>query len=548
MRRRIPKQKQDRSEQTNDVDCQNVDRREFLVKSGVLAGSLLGAGMLGRVEAASHSSRSQKSGPNSPKDIVMADAVVLSAWIKTRKVSCREVMGAFLGQIDRFNPKVNAIVSLQERESLLRQADERDSQLRQGKYLGWMHGFPQAPKDLASTVGIPTTMGSPILKGNIPKYDAIIVERIKKSGAILIGKTNTPEFGLGSQTYNTVFGTTLNAYDQSKTAGGSSGGAAVSLALRMLPVADGSDMMGSLRNPAGYNNVFGFRPSFGRVPFGPTNEVFIQQLGYEGPMARTVTDLARLLAVQAGFDSRVPLSIDQDPAMFTKPLQRHFKGTKVAWLGDFGGYLPMEPGVLDLCRTALKGFEDVGCAVEEAKFDYPLEKLWQTWLTMRGFLLAGIAGGMYANPKLREMMKPEAIWEIENGLKLTGADIYKASVDRSAYYQAVNKFFQNYDYFVIPSAQVFPFDATMHWPKEVAGKPMDTYHRWMEVVIPSTMAGLPTISLPAGFSPTGLPMGIQLHGKAQADLSVLQLAYAYEQATGWVRKYPPAILNSTSKT
>ncbi len=496
----------------------------------------------------SHSNYSPKSGPHSLQDIVLADAAMLSAWIKARKVSCREVMGAFLGQIERLNPKVNAIISLQEQESLLRQADERDSQLRRGRYLGWMHGFPQAPKDLAATAGIPTTMGSPLLKDDIPQYDAIIVERLKKSGAILIGKTNTPEFGLGSQTYNTVFGTTLNAYDQSKTAGGSSGGAAVSVALCMLPVADGSDMMGSLRNPAGFNNVFGFRPSFGRVPFGPAHEIFIQQLGYEGPLARTVTDLALLLSVQAGFDSRVPLSLDQDAAMFTQPLKRDFKGAKVAWLGDFGGYLPMEPGVLDLCRTALQGFEDAGCAVEEATLDYPMEKLWQTWLTLRGFLLVGMAGGMYANPKLRDLMKPEAIWEIENGLKLTGTDVYQASVDRSTYYQAVNKFFQNYDYFVTPSAQVFPFDATIHWPKEIAGKTMDTYHRWMEVVIPGTMAGVPTISLPAGFNRAGLPMGIQLHGQAQADLSVLQLAYAYEQATGWVHKHPPSILQDTSKT
>jgi len=239
-------------------------------------------------------------------EITSMHAVDLFRVIRSKQVSCREVMEAFLARIDRLNPKVNAIVSLQDRDGLLRQADERDRQIAGGEYLGWMHGFPQAPKDLALTAGIPITLGSPILKDNVPFQDAIIVERVKRNGAIIIGKTNTPEFGLGSQTYNAVFGTTLNAYDQTKTAGGSSGGAAVALALRMLPVADGSDMMGSLRNPAAYNNIFGFRPSFGRVPYGPTNEIFYQQLGTEGPMGRTVTDLAMLLSVQAGFDSRAP--------------------------------------------------------------------------------------------------------------------------------------------------------------------------------------------------------------------------------------------------
>lgn len=361
---------------------------------------------------------------------------------------------------------------------------------------------------------------------------------MRRNGAILIGKTNTPEFGLGSHTYNTVFGTTLNAYDQTKTAGGSSGGAAVSLALRMLPVADGSDMMGSLRNPAGYNNVFGFRPSFGRVPFGPTSEVFLQQLAYEGPMARSVSDLAMLLSVQAGFDARVPLSIDQDPATFTRPLKRDFKGVRVGWMGDFGGYLPMESGVMELSRNALKHFETLGCTVEEAKPEFSMEKLWQTWLTLRGFLLAGIAGPLYANPQLRAMMKPEAVWEVENGLKLTAANVYEASANRTAWYLALHKLFGKYDYLVLPTAQVFPFDAKLDWPKSIGGKPMDTYHRWMEVVIGGTLSGLPVINVPAGFGPTGLPMGLQIIGKAQADLAVLQMAYAYEQASPYTQKRP----------
>ena len=474
-------------------------------------------------------------------DIVQLDAVSLSRSIASRSVSCREVMLAYLAQIDRLNPKVNAIVSLQDREGLLKQADERDAQLARGQRMGWMHGFPQAPKDLANTAGIVTTQGSPIPKGYVPKADAIIVDCARRSGAILIGKTNTPEFGLGSHTYITVFGTTLNAYDTSRSAGGSSGGAAVSLALNMLPVADGSDMMGSLRNPAGWNNVFGFRPSVGRVPYGPTGEVYFQQLGYEGPMGRTVSDLAMMLSVQAGFDARTPLSIDQDPAQFTRPLQHDFKGARIGWLGDLNGYLPTEPGVMDLCRGALRNFASIGCTVEEVQPDFAPERLWRTWLTLRGFLLAGIAGPLYANEKSRAQLKPEAVWEIESGLKLTGADVWRASADRSAWYQALNTLFQKFDFLVLPSAQVFPFDAKQDWPKSIAGKTMDTYHRWMEVVIGGTLAGVPTIAVPAGFRPGGLPMGLQILGPAQKDLAVLQMAYAWEQASGYTRRRSPLL-------
>ena len=504
-----------------------IDRRDFVKQGGaaLLASSALGA----------------FAQPRAAPDIVGLDAVALSRAIGSKSVSCREVMLAYLAQIERLNPKVNAIVSLQGREGLLEQADERDAQLARGERMGWMHGFPQAPKDLANTAGILTTQGSPILEDYVPKTDAIIVERARKSGAILIGKTNTPEFGLGSHTYNTVFGVTRNAFDQGKSAGGSSGGAAVSLALNMLPVADGSDMMGSLRNPAGWNNVFGFRPSVNRVPYGPTGEVFFQQLGYEGPMGRTVADLAMLLSVQAGFDARTPLSLDQDPAQFTRPLQRDFKGARIGWMGDLNGYLPTEPGVMALCTDALRHFGTLGCTVEAVQPDFAPDRLWRTWLTLRGFFLAGIAGPLHANEKTRALLKPEAVWEIENGLKLTAADVWRASVDRSAWYQALNALFQKYDYLVLPSAQVFPFDAAMDWPKTVNGKAMDTYHRWMEVVIGGTLAGVPTISVPAGFSPGGLPMGLQILGPAQKDLAVLQIAHAWEQASGYTKRRSPLL-------
>ncbi|MBO9650876.1 MAG: amidase [Variovorax sp.] len=513
----------------------DTSRREFL-KTG--AALLAAAAPLGAL--------AQGASSKPASEITSWSAIALSRAIQSRSVSCVEVMNAYLAQVDKFNPRVNAIVSLQARDGLLEQAKERDAQLAAaksaGRTVGWMHGFPQAPKDLAATAGIVTTQGSPILKNYVPKTDAIVVERARKSGAVLIGKTNTPEFGLGSHTYNAVFGTTLNAFDPTKSAGGSSGGAAVSLALNMLPVADGSDMMGSLRNPAAWNNVFGFRPSFGRVPYGPTNEVFIQQLGYEGPMGRSVADLAMLLSVQAGFDARVPLSIDQDPAIFTKPLDKDFKGARIGWMGDYNGYLPMEAGVLDTCTKALKNFETIGCTVETVQPDFSMERLWKTWLTLRGFIVAGIAGGLYADPKTRAMMKPEAVWEVENGLKVTGGDVYRASVDRSAWYQALNTLFQRYDYLVLPSAQIFPFDAKMDWPKSIEGKPMDTYHRWMEVVVGGTLSGLPVLNVPAGFGPGGLPMGLQVIGRAQADLAVLQLGHAYEQASKYTATRSPLLL------
>ena len=289
----------------------------------------------------------------------MMGAQALAGAIRSRKLSCVEVMSAYLDHIDAVNPKVNAIVALQERADLVAQARERDAQLARGEAVGPLHGLPHAVKDLAPVRGIRTTMGSPILKDNVPAADSAMVERLRRAGVIFIGKTNTPEFGLGSNTFNPVHGITRNAYDQSRSAGGSSGGAAVALALRMLPLADGTDYAGSLRNPAGWNNVFGFRTSLGLVP-ADGRDPFLLTMGVIGPMARSVTDLALLLSVQAGYDARVPLSIAGDGAAFRAPLERDFKGTRIAWTGDYGGHMPYEPGVLDLCKSALKTFESDG--------------------------------------------------------------------------------------------------------------------------------------------------------------------------------------------
>ena len=478
-------------------------------------------------------------------ELVRLDACALSEAIHARRVACVEVMRTFLDHIQHLNPTFNAIVSLQPAEALLAQAAERDRQLARGEDLGWLHGFPHAVKDLTATAGICTTYGSPIFKDFVPQEDALIVERLKRAGAIIIGKTNTPEFGLGSQTYNAVFGPTRNAYDPGRTAGGSSGGAAVAVALRLVPVADGSDMGGSLRNPAAFNNVLGFRPSQGRVPRGPAAELFLQQLGTDGPMARTVADLGLLLGVLAGYDARAPLSLADDH----QPERRYAAdslagnpaGQRLGWLADLGGALPMQPGVLELCRAALGTFAALGCTVEEVVPDFDPERLWRAWIILRQWLQTGALAEQYRDPDRRTQLKPEAQWEVEHGLALSAQQVYEASMVRSAWYLTVLDLFQRFDLLLLPSAQVFPFDVSVHWPARIAGVVMDTYHRWMQVAVPATMAGCPAISLPVGFNPDGLPMGIQVIGRPRADLDVLRLAWAYEQTTSWRAELPAAL-------
>jgi amidase len=473
-------------------------------------------------------------------DIVMMDALPLGRALRAKQISCVEVMNAYLDHIDRFNPAVNAITSLRERKELIAEAAQRDEQLARGEDMGPLHGMPQAIKDLAAAKGIPFTQGSPIYKDTIPTEDALFVERMRNAGAIIIGKTNVPEFGLGSQSYNTVFGMTRNAFDQTKTSGGSSGGAGVALALRMLPVADGSDHGGSLRNPAAFNNVLGFRTSYGRVPHH-AEDVFLTGLSVKGPMARTVEDLQMLLSVQAGYDDRVPLSIENPQSYNVPSLTCDVKGKRIGWLGEFGN-LPMDAGVREVCREALRTLEGMGCIVEEAKPNFDAETVWKAWLVLRAWMAGGKLRPLYDNPKTRALMKPEAQWEVEEGYKLSAYDITAASEVRNAWYKEVRRLFQRYDYLTLPSASVFPFPVETHWPQEIAGKKMDTYHRWMQVVIPITMSGCPSLGTPVGFNAAGLPMGMQIVGPMHAEHAVMQLANAYEEATGWTKKVLPPLL------
>ncbi len=469
------------------------------------------------------------------QDITDLSALALSAAIAERRLDCRSVMAAYLARIDAINPRINAIVSLRPAEELLAEADEADRALAAGEHRGWLHGLPFAVKDLSEAKGILCSFGSANYADFVPDYDDIHVERIRGAGAIVIGKTNAPEMGLGSHSYNPVFGVTRNPYDTGKSAGGSSGGAAAALAARLLPVADGSDMMGSLRNPAGFNNVVGFRPSFGRVP-SLGNELFLGQLAVNGPMGRSVADVAALLATQAGHDPRDPLSlVDEDLSLDGS---RDLSGARIGWLGDFGGYLPFEPGVLELCRETLDVFRRLGCTVEEVAPGFDMARLWQTWRTLRHFLVAGGQAADYDDPARRANMKPEMLWEVDNGRALSATEVYAASLGRSDWHRYVEGLFERYDFLILPSAQVFPFDAELDWPKAIDGRAMDTYHRWMEVVIGPTLAGLPVAAMPAGFGANGLPAGVQIIGRARADRDVLAAAAAYEKATDWLARPP----------
>ena len=463
-------------------------------------------------------------------------AAALSEAIHAREVSCHEVMDAYLDRIDEQNPAVNAIVSRRDRDELLAEADVCDLELDHDLSRGWMHGMPQAIKDLAETKGIRTTSGSRLLAHVIPDHDCLMVARMKAAGCIVVGKTNVPEFGKGSHSFNDVFGTTRNPFDHNRSAGGSSGGAAVALATRMLPVADGSDYMGSLRNPAGWNNIFGFRPSQGRVPAWPESDAFISQMGVEGPMGRTVLDVAMLLGTQAGYDPRVPLSLPGTLDEFAtvartrNALYHDPAETRIGWLGDLDGRLAMEPGILDLCTDGLRTLADMGCHVEQATIQTDLDAVWDAWLVLRHLSVTTGLAPLITEPSKRDLVKPEVLWEIDHGLALTATEVSQASITRTTFHTAMAALFDRFDVLAIPTAQVWPFPAHERWPQHIGNREMDTYHRWMECTLFATFAGLPAISVPVGFDERGLPMGMQLIGRPRADADVLRLAAAYETA------------------
>ena len=463
--------------------------------------------------------------------VCFMSAVEMAPLIRAKKLSAREALAMHLTQIERVNPKVNAIVTLVP-ELAAAAAAKADEALARGERLGPLHGLPVAHKDLLDTRGIRTTFGSPLYKDNVPTEDDIVVERMRRAGAITIGKTNTPEFGSGSQTFNTVFGATNNPYDLTKTCGGSSGGAAVALACGLVPVASGSDTGGSLRNPAAFCNVVGFRPSPGRVP-NPRAAFAWWTLSTAGCLGRSVADLALALSTIAGPDSRAPLSINEPGERFARPLNRDFKGVRVAWYKDLGG-VPFDPRVRAVVDAHRKTFESLGCIVDQAEPDFaPAEVAFRV---LRAWNTANSYGERFrAHP---EAFKDTLAGEIEEGLRLTGTDVARAEAAHGQVWRRFQAFLETYEYFVLPTTQLPPFDVNTPYPKEIAGAKFENYIDWMKSCWYISATGNPAASVPAGFTPEGLPVGIQIVGRAKEDFSVLQLAHAFEQVTGFGKQHP----------
>ncbi len=456
-------------------------------------------------------------------------AHALVTQLRSGALSATEVMQATLDRIAALNPRLNAIVALRDRDALMAEAAAADK----AKSRGALHGLPMAIKDLADVKGIASTQGSPLIKDFVPSKDELFVARLRGAGAILIGKTNTPEFGLGSHTFNPVYGATGNPYDPHRTCGGSSGGAAVALSAGMLALADGSDMMGSLRNPAGWCNVYGFRPTWGWVPSEPQGDLFLHQLATLGPMARSPEDIALLLDVMSGPDPRQPLA---SGGAATLPLPQ-ITPMRIGWLGDWGGAFAMEPGILQTCEAAVAQFSDMGHQVETVAPPFSAEQIWESWITLRSY---AVAGGLRAFEGSRAALKETAIWELERGLALSGREIQAASDIRSNWQRRAAEVFQSFDALILPTAQCWPFPLEQDYPHSINGVAMDSYHRWMQVVTPVSLLGLPCLAVPAGFGDAGLPMGLQIFGAQGQDQNLLALGQSYHQATQWPQKSPPS--------
>jgi amidase len=461
-------------------------------------------------------------------------ATELVARIRRRDLSVTEVVDAHLAQIERVNPAVNAVVTVTA-ERAREEARARDAGLARGVVPGPLFGLPVAHKDLVATRGVRTTYGSLIYRDHVPAADALVVERLRAAGAVMIGKTNTPEFGAGSQTFNEVFGRTVNPYDVSKTCGGSSGGAAVALACGMVPIADGSDLGGSLRNPASFCNVVGLRPSPGRVPSWPREAAWFP-LSVQGPMARTVEDVALLLSAMAGPDPRAPIAIAEAGDRFRAPLGRDFRGVRVAWSRDLGG-LPIDRRVTAVLDAQRGTFEALGCIVEDGQPDFTEARaIFQVW---RAWHYALKYGPLLAEH--RHQLKDTVVWNIEEGLKLSGRDLIDAEVERTRLYHRVREFMETHEFLLLPVTQVPPFDVTQPYVTEIDGVKLPTYVDWMRACSDITVTGLPAISVPCGFTADGLPVGIQIVGRHENEWGVLQLAHAFEDATGFGRRRPPLV-------
>ena len=506
-----------------DDRLDSVSRRDFgkLVGLSAIAGAFPNAAI-----NASFTERNEnhvtESNTAAPDDICDLTAVDLASRIRRKQLSALEVMTAHLARIERVNPKINAVVTLVS-ERAMADAKKADAWQASGRPLGVLHGLPVAHKDLLNTAGIRTTFGSSLFRDNVPTVDALIVKRTTAAGAITLGKTNTPEFGAGSNTFNAVFGATLNPYNIEKTVGGSSGGAAASLRCGMVPLASGSDTGGSLRNPAAFCNVVGLRPTPGRVP---DDDGSWSPLSTNGPMARTVADVALFLSAMVGSHAPDPLCIDEGGAQFRAPLARSFKGIRVAWCKDLGG-IPFESEITRVVNANRNAFADLGCVVEDAEPDFT--GVDDAFPTLRHLSYhSNHSKAARDNPT---MYKESIKWEIAEAERNSGADVARAMARQARMSLDVARFFERYDFFVLPVTQVAPFDVATEYPTIVAGEKMPTYIDWMRSCWYVTFMACPCISVPGGFTASGLPVGLQIVAKRRADWALLQMAYAFEPAT-----------------
>lgn len=468
-------------------------------------------------------------------DLIFESAASLVAAMRSGKLSSVELMNACYDQIERHNPRLNALVNLLPRERALEHARQADRAQTEGADCGPLHGLPMASKDAVEVSGFPTTFGFAPFRNRLAREDDALAARQRAAGALYIGKSNMPEFGLGSHTFNALFGTTLNPYDTSRSAGGSSGGAAVALASGMLALADGSDMGGSLRNPASFCNVVGMRPSIGRVPdHRPMG--WLARLSTPGPMARSVSDAALLLSVQAGPYPADPLSLGQPGHAFAGTLGRDLHGLRIAWTPDLG-HLPVDSEVAAVVESAASTFRDLGCVVEQAHPD--LADAMHVFQVQRAAALAVLARGLEREvPDWREHAKETALWNIDQGLALSAEAVLDAETRRTRLYREAVAFFERYDALLLPAAQIPPFPADDEWVREINGRPMETYIDWMSVCCAISVTGLPALSLPAGFTAAGLPVGLQIVAGPHDDLGLLQIAHEFEQATQHHRRRP----------
>src|SRR4051812_35688374 len=474
--------------------------------------------------------------------IIFRPARELARMLASREISATEVMRAFIAQIERVNPMVNAIVTFLPEQALdaAKRMDEKPA--------APFFGLPVAYKDMIATKRIRTTYGSPIFEDNVPAEDALIVERLREAGAITIGKTNTPEFAAGSQTFNAVFGATRNPWDLDMTCGGSSGGAAVAVACGMLPFADGSDLGGSLRNPGNFNNVVGLRPTPGRIPVHPTIDAW-GTLSVLGPIARSVDDCAFLLSAMAGRDDRSPVSLDEPGADFARPLERDFRGTRVAWWPHTGNALagddpmPVDPRVTEVLSRQRRVFESLGCTVEDANPD--LRSAGEVFHVLRALGFVQRYAGLLA--KHRDRIKDTVIWNIEQGLTMDMPRVARAMNLRSEIFRRMREFMGRYEFLCLPVNQVPPFPLSQPYVDEINGVKLESYIDWMKSCYCITVTSHPAISVPAGFTGDDppLPVGLQIVGRYRGDYGLLQMAHAFERETRFAERRP-SLLQSAS--